>query len=100
MCDFANYPEMYFNAGYLLRRSGIKPLVPGFELLRRALVVYKVSGPGPNFLKQVRNGMVIPSNEIKKKKREPEVQWMVEAMKMENIDIPLMEYIETLAEQL
>ena len=83
-----------------IREEGINPLVPGFELLKRALVIYKIDGFGPDFLENVKEGMVVPVNETKSKKRGPAEQWMVEAIKMQSIDVPLKEYIENLANRL
>lgn len=100
MCEISKYPNLYFKATGILREEGINPLVPGFELLKRALVIYKIDGFGPNFLKKVKEGLVVPENEIKSEKRGPEEQWMVEAIKTQDIDVPLMEYIDNLAKRL
>ena len=100
MCKIQDYPDWYFRADGILREEGINPLVPGYELLRRAMIIYRVDGPGPDFLEQVTKGLVLPTNWFRGQKREPEEQWMVEAMKMQNINTPLMEYIGTLANRL
>ena len=99
MCRMKNYPNLYLKAGGILREEGINPSTPGYEMLRRGIVIYKIEGPVPNFFEQVRNGMVVPSNEVKKQRR-PEEQWMIEAMKSRNINVPLMDYIQTLAAKL
>ena len=99
MCKISNYPDLYMKTVGILREEGINPTVPGYELLRKALIIYKINGPGPNFFEEVRMGRVIPASEVKKS-RTPEEQWMVEAIKMKNINIPLMEYIKRLSERL
>ena len=98
MCKVADYPDLYLKAGGILREEGINPSVPGYEMLRRAVVVYKIEGGGPNFFQEVKNGLVIPTSKVKK--RSAEQQWMIEALKIKNIDMPLMEYIESLAKKL
>ncbi len=100
MCKMKNYPNLYLKAEGILREEGINPSIPGYEMLKRALVIYKIEGPVNNFFEQVKTGIVIPSNEVKKKVRSPEEQWMVEALKSRNINVPLMDYIESLAEKL
>ena len=99
MCRMKNYPNLYLKAGGILREEGINPSTPGYEMLRRGIVIYKIEGPVPNFFEQVKTGMVVPSNEVKKQ-RSPEEQWMIEAMKSRNINVPLMDYIQTLAAKL
>lgn len=106
MCRIANYPKLYTKANEILRREGLKPDMPGYELIKRAIVIYKVEGneDKDKFFEEVRKGIVIPANKYlnnkKKAGRNITEQWMIEALKSEGIDISLMEYIEMLAEKI
>lgn len=82
MCKIADYPGLYSRANELLRREGISPQVPGYELLRKAIVTQKVEGKVS--LEEISKGMVIPSNKdinLEKKNRTAEMQWMIEAVR-------------------
>lgn len=105
MCRIANYPGLYSKANELLRREGINSEMPGYEFLKRAIVIYKVEGEQPKeeFLAEIKEGILIPANKDlnaqNKKSRDEVEQWMIEAIKSAGIDIPLMEYIKQLAEE-
>lgn len=106
MCDFAKYPELYQKANAVLRNEGINPEVPGYELLKRAIVVYIVEKPEnkEQLLKEVKQKMLIPANKdlnlANKGKRGKTEQWMVEAIRSEGVDNPLMDYIKKLAKEI
>jgi len=103
MCRIANYPKLYIKANEILRVEGLKPDMPGYELLKRAIVIYKVEGneDKDKFFEEVQKGIVIPANKyvsLKNKDGRKQVeQLMIEAIKSVGIDISLMEYIEMLA---
>ena len=113
MCKVSKYPGLYSNANEVLRREGINPSMPGYEFLKRAIVIYKVEGmqKKEKFLSDIKEGRVIPANkcfnfEDKRDRKEgleerDEVeQWMIEAAKSAGVDIPLMQYIKQLSEEL
>ena len=106
MCKISNYPGLYSNANEILRREGISSEMPGYEFLKRAIVIYKVDGEQPKgqFLSEIKEGMLIPANKdmnfANKEDRDDVEQWMIEAAKSVGIDIPLMEYIKQLAEEI
>lgn len=82
MCKIADYPGLYSRTNELLRREGINPQMPGYELLRKAIVIQKVEGKVS--LEEITKGMVIPCNkdiDLDKKKRTAEMQWMIEAVR-------------------
>lgn len=95
MCEISNYPHLYMKVEEELRHEGIKKEIPGFEFLRRAIVINKIEGmkDKKKFLEDVGKGVVIPSSEIdfkekeKRKKRTitPIEQWMVEALRSADI---------------
>ena len=90
-CSKVRYKEFYDEAEYFLRKYNIpKENNPGYELLRRGIVIEKVyDHPSEEVLmKQLKAGMVIPINRYLKKDRDDAVQWMIEALEIANI-IPL-----------
>lgn len=107
MCKIAEHPELYAKANEVLRRDGISSQMPGYELLRKAIVTQKVEGKVS--LEEVTRGMVIPCNkdiDLERKNRTPEMQWMIEAFKSigfgenENVEVALKKYIEQCAQKL
>lgn len=107
MCKFSNYSAEYYKSTELLRVSGIKPGI-GYELLRKAIVMYYVENiivsnldknhaptllrgkEQRDFLERLKEGMLIPNNKdvskkIKRINRDPAMQWMIEALKGANI---------------
>lgn len=107
MCKIADYPELYAKANEILRRDRISPQMPGYELLRKAIVTQKIEGKIS--LEEVTRGMVIPCNKdinLEKKNRTAEKQWMVEAIKSvgigenEDAEVALIKYIEQRAQEL
>jgi len=105
MCKISDYPDLYTRANETLRIEGINPEMPGYELLKRAIVIYKVEGQieKEKFLKEVGKGIVIPYNRdlsFEKRERINKVeQWMTEAAKSIGVNIPSMEYVRQLASQ-
>lgn len=107
MCKIADYPELYAKANEILRRDGISSQMPGYELLRKALVTQKVEGKVS--LQDIAKGMVIPCNKdinLERKNRPAEMQWMIEAIKSagigekQDVEVALKEYIEQRAQEL
>lgn len=106
MCKISNYPGLYSKANEVLRIEKIKEEMPGYEFLKRAIVIYKVDGEKPKemFLAEIKEGMLIPANRglsfENKKDRDEVEQWMIEAVKSAGIDVPIMEYIKQLATEI
>ena len=108
MCKIADYPGLYIKANELLRVEGISSEMPGYEFLKRAIVIFKVEGPQPKkqFLAEIKNGMLIPANkglnDLKEdeENRDEVEQWMIEAIKSAGINTQLMEYIRQLSEEI
>ena len=108
MCKISSYPGLYSKANEILRGEEISPEMPGYEFLKRAIVIYRVDGEQPKekFFSEIKEGMIIPANKDlgfenkKDKNRDEAEQWMIEAIKSAGIDIPLMEYIKQLAEEI
>lgn len=44
MCDIAKYPDLYNKTDWVLRLMKMNKEMPGYELLRRAIVVWEVEG--------------------------------------------------------
>lgn len=83
MCEIAKYPELYSNARGVIREAGISPEIPGYELLIRAAVQYKVEGSIKNL--SFKRNVSIPFNKDVKKHRSSTMQWMIEAAKSAGI---------------
>ena len=102
MCKIAEYPELYNRAEALLREKGLDRVDPGYEFLRKAIVISKVEGEKntkKQLLKEVSKGMVVPSNKKLQKSRD-RVEQMIEALKSVSIDIELMDFIKQMAEKI
>lgn len=88
MCKISDYPKLYLKAEWRLIHEGIPKDVPGFEILKRAIVIYKVDGADDRnlFFEKVEKGIVIPASEVnfgEDKKLPPFTllkQWMIEAI--------------------
>lgn len=108
MCKIADYPGWYSKAKEILRREGIDPTMPGYEFLRRALVIYKVEDKidKKELFKQIKEGVVVPANkgmqfkEEEAKERDEVEQWIIEAIRSAGIDLPILEYIKQLSDEL
>lgn len=103
MCKIAEYPELYNRAEELLRGKGLDRVDPGYEFLRKAIVISKVEGEKnkkKQLLKEVSKGMVVPSNKKLQKSRDRVEQWMIEALKSVSIDIELMDFIKQMAKKI
>ena len=107
MCKMVNYPGLYSKTNEILRKEGINSSIPGYEFLRRAIVIYKIDKIASieKLVVELKDaGIVIPANKDldlgSKSDRDSVEQWMIEAMKGAGIDTPLMEYIKQLASEL
>lgn len=107
MCKISDYPGLYTKANEILRKEGINASIPGYEFLRRAIVIYKVEKVASieKLVTELKNeGIVIPANKDldfnKKSERDEVEQWMIEALKSAGIDTPLIKYIVQIADEL
>lgn len=103
MCEITRYPGLYNRANALLRREKINPQVPGYELLKIAIVIWHVekSYSWKELLKKVKDeGKVIPSNKELVSAKDEVEQWMLEAIKAAGIDISVEKYVKQLSEEL
>ena len=106
MCKISNYPGLYSKANEILRCEGLSSEMPGYEFLRRAIVILKVNGEQSReqFLSEIKEGILVPANKdinfANKMERDEVEQWMIETIKSVGIDIPLMNYIKQLADEI
>ena len=107
------YPGLYTRAEYFLRLDGIpRDNNPGFELLRKSVLIARVYGPLPIdiFLEKLREGgTIVPNNRDLVKERDLALQWMIEALEVadiiplehdDNVEFLLYHYIREIADKL
>ena len=102
MCDISQYAGLYSKTADLLRREEICPEQPGYELLRRAIVICKIDGikDKKKFLKDIQKGLTIRHHNSVKPGLTLEEQWMLEAIRSRDIESSLYGFIRDLANQL
>ena len=114
MCDVISkeYPGLYSRVEYHLRIDGIpKNNNPGFELLRKSIMIAKVYGRMTEsmFLDKLKEGIVIPTNKDLRKDRDEALQWMIESLEIadiipveheDNVETLLFSYIREVANRL
>ncbi|NLC87649.1 MAG: hypothetical protein GX682_02590 [Clostridiaceae bacterium] len=117
MCKISEYPGLYTKIAELLRLKKIRSDVPGYELLKKAIIVYKIDGkmPKERFINKVKEGMVIPANKdldpqkLKEKHRDLAMQWMIETLAIsgiiptnprEDVESILMSFVEEMSDML
>lgn len=101
MCKMKNYPGLYIKAKEVVRRTGINPEMPGYEMLAIAIVIYKVEGLKQLYQKVAEEISVVPGQkplDKKEEERHPVQQWMTEAMKSIGINYnDVINFVEKLA---
>lgn len=101
MCRMNEYPGLYLQTQQLLRLDGLNPSMPGYELLRKAIVIYKIEGWDKNIFKKVAKEVdVVPSISPVVTNKHPVEQWMLEALKAVGNDQSTKEYITEKADRL
>ena len=90
MCDTISreYPGLYSRVEYHLRLDGVpKNNNPGFELLRKSIIIAKIYGRMTEsmFLEKLKEGTVIPMNKDLRKDRDEALQWMIESLEIADI---------------
>lgn len=102
MCTMKEYPNLYYNAEALLRREGLNPKMPGYEFIKKGIVVKKVKKNISNkrLLQEIANGEVIPLNKSKMAVLTDTEQWILESIKAIGIDMSIWAYIKQLSQKL
>lgn len=94
MCKMNEYPGLYLQTQELLRMDGLNPSMPGYELLRKAIVICKIEGWDKNLFRKVEKEVdVVPSISPVVTDKHPVEQWMIEALKAIGNQKSLREYI-------
>ncbi len=103
MCKIKDYAPLYTKAGGVLRHQGLNSQMPGFEILKVAIVVYKVRGnkyiadkDKEDFFEEVQLSMTspIPSINPVVTDRHPIEQWILETLREKGIEDSAMSFIE------
>lgn len=104
MCRIKDYPGLYIKAKEVVRRTGINPEMPGYEMLIKAIVIYKVKGREGLYENIAKETSVVPGQrplDHKEEERHPVQQRLIEAMRSVGIDYDDdMTFVEELAESL
>ena len=95
------YPGLYLKAKEAVRLAGINPEMPGYEMLVKAIVIYKVEGSERLYEKVAEQSSVVPFQRPlgeNAQKRHPVQQMILEAVKSVGIDFEdVMLLVEELA---
>ena len=101
MCKIKDYPGLYLKAREVVRLTGINPEMPGYEMLVKAIVIYKVEGPERLYEKVAEESSVVPGQRAldeQEEKRHPVQQRLIESMKGIGIEYDdVIYFIEELA---
>ena len=102
MCRISNYPGLYMKAKGIVRTTGIKPTMPGCEMLIRAIVICKVQGSKNLYNAVANESSVVPSQKdlTPEEERHPVKQMILEAMRSVGIEENVKYFIEELADQI
>ena len=99
MCKMSDYSGLYMKTAENLRHEGIKQDMPGFELLRKAIVICKIEGID-DILDKIQNETLIPDIKPVITEKSPAEQWMVEAIRSVGISVSVISFIEDMANML
>ena len=106
MCRIKDYAPLYTKAAGELRHQGLNSEMPGFEILKVAIVVYKVRGNAyipdkdkNDFFDEVESSMTSPVPSINPvvTERHPIEQWILETLREKGIEDSAMSFIEDMA---
>lgn len=106
MCKISDYAPLYAKTEGALRYQGLNPKTPGFEILKVAIVVYKVQGIKEGkkelFFDDVQSSMTspIPSINPVVTDRHPVEQWILEALREQGIEDSVMSFVKDVAAQI
>ena len=100
MCKIKDYPGLYAKAMEKVRLTGIKSTMPGYEMLIKAIVIYKVDGKKDLYQHVAEESSVVPSNHTPAGMH-PVEQILMEAMRSIGINYDkVMTFVEELAEEI
>ncbi len=103
MCRISDYPGLYMKAKGIVRTTGIKPTMPGCEMLVRAIVICKVQGTKNLYNAVANESSVVPSQKDltpEEEERHPVKQMILEAMRSVGIEENVKYFIEELADKI
>lgn len=103
MCKISDYPALWARVEEELRVEKIRRDIPGYELLKKAIVIYKIDKLSKSkLIEEVQKISLVPSSEVnlQKKNRTNTEQWMIEAIKSIGYEDDLMVFIEDIANRI
>lgn len=103
MCRISGYPGLYMKAKEIVRSTGIKPIMPGHEMLIRAIVICKVQGTKNLYNAVANESSVVPALKDltpEEEERHPVKQMILEAMRSVGIEENVKYFIEELADRI
>ena len=103
MCRISDYPGLYLKAKEIVRSTGIKPIMPGHEMLIRAIVICKVQGTKNLYNAVANESSVVPALKDltpEEEERHPVKQMILEAMRSVGIEENVKYFIEELADRI
>ena len=109
MCKIRDYAPLYTKATAELRHQGLNAKMPGYEMLKVAIVVFKVKGneyifneEKDLFFQEVENSMTSPVPSINPvvTDRHPIEQWILEALRERGIEDSAISFIKDIANQI
>lgn len=103
MCKISDYPGLYMKAREIVRTTGISPVMPGHEMLTRAIVICKVQGVEDLYNAVAEEMSVIPGQKSltsKEEERHPVKQMILESMRSVGIEENVKIFVQELADQI
>ncbi len=104
MCRMKDYPGLYLKAKGIVRTTGINPIMPGCEMLVRAIVICKIQGTKNLYNAVASESSVVPALKDltpEEEERHPVKQMILEAMRSVGIeDDSVKLFIQELADQI
>lgn len=104
MCKISNYPGLYIKAKEVVRRIGINPVMPGYEMLIKAIVTCKVQGTENLYSEVEKESSVVPALKgltPEEEERPPVKQMILESMRSVGIkDESVKMFVQELADQI
>lgn len=103
MCKISDYPGLYMKAKGIVRTTGIKPTMPGCEMLIRAIVICKIQGTKNLYNAVADESSVVPALKDltpEEEERHPVKQMILEAMRSVGIEENVKYFIEELADKI
>ena len=109
MCKISEYAPLYTKATEELRHQGLNSKMPGYEMLKVAIVVFKVKGneytledERDSFFKEVEKSMTSPVPSINPvvTKRHPIEQWILETLRERGMEDSAISFIKDIANKI